>query len=101
MELPVELLHLAARTPRPYGTSEAVRLGRREPTDLDGDAHDLLLVEDHAHRILEDGLEARMEVGHRLEALLAAQERVDGVALDRPGPDDRDLDHEVVEALRA
>ena len=41
-----------------------------------------------------------MEVGHRLEALLAAQERVDGVALDRAGPDDRDLDHEVVEALR-
>ena len=42
-----------------------------------------------------------MEVGHRLEALLAAQERVDGVALDRARPDDRDLDHQVVEALRA
>ena len=41
-----------------------------------------------------------MEVGHRLEALLAAQVRVDGVALDRARPDDRDLDHEVVEVLR-
>ncbi len=97
----VELLHLAARAPRAHRPPEAVRFRRREPADLDGDPHDLLLVEDHAHRILEDGLEARMEVGHRLEALLAAQERVDGVALDRARPDDRDLDHEVVEALRA
>ena len=42
-----------------------------------------------------------MEVRHRLQPLLPPQERVDGVALDRPRPDDRDLDHEVVEALRA
>ena len=42
-----------------------------------------------------------MEVGHRLEALLPAQVRVDGVALDRAGPDDRDLHDEVVEAGRA
>ena len=41
-----------------------------------------------------------MQVRHRLQALLAAQERVDGVALDRARPDDRDLDHQVVEALR-
>ncbi len=97
----MELLHLAARAPRPHRPPEAVRLRRREATDLDGDAHDLLLVEDHAHRILEHRLEARMQVGHRLQALLATQERVDGVALDRARPDDRDLDHEVVEALRA
>ena len=100
-ELPVELLHLAARAPRPHRPPEPVRFGRGEAADLDGDPHDLLLVEDHAHRILEDRLQARMEVGHRLEALLAAQERVDGVALDRARPDDRHLDHEVVEALRA
>ena len=98
-ELLVELLHLAARAPRPHRPPEPVRFGRREAGDLDGDAHDLLLVEDHAHRILEHGLEARVEVGHRLQALLAAQERVDGVALDRARPDDRHLDDEVVEAL--
>ena len=40
-----------------------------------------------------------MEVGHRLEALLATQEWVDGVALDRPGTDDRDFHDEIVEAL--
>ena len=73
----------------------------REARDLDRDPHDLLLVEDHAHRVPEDRLEARVEVRHRLEALLPAQVRVDGVALDRAGPDDRDLDDEVVEGLRA
>ena len=41
-----------------------------------------------------------MEVGHRLETLLAAQVRVDGVALDRARPDDRHLHDEVVEAGR-
>ena len=34
-----------------------------KPGDLDGDPHDLLLVEDHAERVLEDRLEARVEVG--------------------------------------
>ena len=86
------------RAPRAHRPPEAVALRRGEAGDLDGDAHDLLLVQDHAHRILEHGLERGVQVGHRLEALAAAQERVDGVALDRSGPDDRDLDDEVVEA---
>ena len=41
-----------------------------------------------------------MEVGHRLEPLLAAQERVDGIALDGARPDDRHLHDQVVEVLR-
>ena len=41
-----------------------------------------------------------MEVGHRLEALPAAQVGVDGVALDRARPDDRDLHDQVVEVGR-
>ena len=72
---------------------------RREASDLDGDAHDLLLVEDHAHRILEHGLEAGVQVRHGLQPLLATQERVDGVALDRARPDDRHFHDEVVEGL--
>ena len=40
-----------------------------------------------------------MQVRHRLQTLLAAQERVDGVALDRARPDDRHLHDEVVEGL--
>ncbi len=96
-ELPVELLHLAARAPRPHRPPEAVQFGRGEARDLDGDPHHLLLVEDHAHRIPEHGLQARMEVGHRFEALPAAQERVDGIALDRSRPDDRHLHDKVIE----
>ena len=42
-----------------------------------------------------------MEVGHLLLALAPSQVGVDGVALDRAGPDDRHLDDEVVERLRA
>ena len=88
----------SATCPSPAG-SRPIRPGVK-PGDLDGDPHDLLLVEDHAHRVLEDRLEAGVEVGHRLQALLAAQVRVDGVALDGARPDDRDLDDEVVEVLR-
>ncbi len=99
-ELFVELLHLAAGAPRAHGSSEAVRLGGREPGHVDRDLHHLLLVEDHAERLLERRLEARMEVRHLFLALSAAQVRVDRVALDGPRPDDRDLDHEIVEVLR-
>ena len=99
-ELLVELLHLARRAPRAHRPPEPVRIGRGEAGDLDRDAHDLLLVEDHAHRVLEHRLEARVQVGHGLQALPPPEERVDGVALDRARPDDRDLDHEVVQALR-
>ena len=100
-ELAMELLHLVAGAPRAHRAPEPVRFGRAEARDLDRDAHDLLLVEDHAHRILEHRLQAGVEVGHRLQALLAAQERVDGVALDGARPDDRHLHDQVVEVLRA
>ena len=89
----------SATCPSPAGTRR--ESAGREPGDLDRDPHHLLLVEDHAHRVAEDRLEARVEVGHRLEALLPAEVRVDGVALDRARPDDRDLDDEIVEAASA
>ena len=42
-----------------------------------------------------------MQIRHRLEALLPAEIRVDGIALDRTGANDRDLDDEIVEIDRA
>ena len=99
-ELRVELLHLAGRAPRPHRPAEAVRVGRAEAGDLDGDPHDLLLVEDHAERVVQHRLQAGVEIGHGLQSLLAAQVRMNCVALDRAGPDDRDLHHQVVEARR-
>ncbi len=41
-----------------------------------------------------------MEIGDRLDSLAAAQVRMDGVALDRAGPDYRDLDDQVVQVGR-
>ena len=84
----------------PIARRNPSEIGRGEAGDLDRDPHDLLLVEDHAHRVLEHRLEARVQVGHGFQALPPPEERVDGVALDGAGPDDRDLDHEVVQALR-
>src|SRR4026207_1859621 len=95
VEALVELLHLAVRAPRAHRSPEPVALRRRKTGDLDRDPHDLLLVEDHAPRVAEDRLEARVEVGHRFEALLPPEIWMHRVALDRPWPDDRDLDDEI------
>jgi len=95
----VKLLHLLARAPGAHRPPEAVRFGRAEARHVDGDLHHLLLVQDHAEGVVEDRLEAGMEVGHALQALLAAQVRVDRVPLDGAGADDRDLHDQVVEAL--
>ena len=100
-ETGVELLHLPGRTPCAHGPAKTVRLRRAEAGDVDGDLHHLLLVEDYAERLFERRLQAGMEVADRLLALAPTEVGVDGVALDRAGPDDRHLDHEVIEVLRA
>ncbi len=99
-ELGVQLLHLTVRAPGAHRPPEAVRAGRREAGHVDRDPHDLLLVQDHAQAVAQDRLERGVQVRDRLEALLAPQVRVDGIALDRPRPDDRDLHDQVVEAGR-
>ncbi len=86
---------------RAHRLAEDVRLGGGVAAHLDGDLHHLLLVEDHAERVLKDGLEARVRVGDRLLPRAPAQVGVDRVALDRAGADDRHLDDEVLEALGA
>ena len=83
------------RPPKP------VRTPRPHPRDVHRDLDDLLLVEDHPERVLEDRLEQRMGVRHRLAALLAPYVGMDGVALDRSRTDDRHLHHQVVECLGA
>src|SRR5712692_3003480 len=73
---------------------------RRHARDPHRDLDDLLLVEDHSQRVLEDRLQQRMWIGDLLATLLSPDVRMNRIALDRPGPDDRYLDHQVVEALR-
>ena len=83
-----------------HAAPELVGLARREPRALDGDAHRLLLEERDAKRLAEHALEFRFGVVDRLLAFAPAQIRMHHVALDRPRPDDRDLDDEVVEGAR-
>ena len=99
-ELAMELLHLARRPPCAHRPTKPVRIGRREPGHRDRHLHDLFLVQDHAEGLGQDRLQAGMEVGHRFEALLAAQVWMDGVALDRSGPNDRHFNDEIVQARR-
>ncbi len=82
-ETGVQLLHLAARAPRPHRPPEPVRLARAEAGDGDRDLHDLLLVQDHAEGLAQDRLEAGVQVRDRLDPLPAAQVRMNCVALDR------------------
>ena len=77
-------------------------VGRRERA-ASHDAHDLqhLLVEDHDPvGLRQHRLEIRVRVDRRLPPLPGLQERPDHVALDRAGPEQRDVDDEVLEGLR-
>ena len=63
----------------------------------DRDLHRLLLEERHAQGLVQHLLELGLGIFDRLLALAPAQIGMDHVALDRPRPDDRDLDDDVVE----
>ena len=72
----------------------------REPGDVDGHLHQLLLEQRHTQRLAERVLQQRMQVGDRLLAVAAADVGMHRPALDGTGTDQRDLDHQVVEAAR-
>ncbi len=67
----------------------------------DGHGHQLLLEEGYAAGPLEHGDQVGVLVGDRLDAGGAAYVGVHRAALDRAGPDQRDLDGQVVELARA
>ena len=69
----------------------------REAGAFDRDPHRLLLEQRHAERLAEHLLQLRLRIVDRLLALAPAQIGMHHVALDRAGPDDRDLDDEIVE----
>src|SRR5206468_8457095 len=65
-----------------------------------GHAQQLLLKQRHAEGARENRLERRMRIPHRLAAGAAVQIRMDHLPDDGPGPDNRHLDDDVVEAGR-
>ncbi len=80
--------------------AEPVGLGGGEPGEVDRHLHQLLLEQRHAERLAERALEQRVRVGHRLGSVATADVGVDRAALDRPGADQGDLDHQVGERTR-
>jgi len=95
----LDLLHPLHRALEPHRPPQLLGLAAGEVRGHHGDAQQLLLEERHAERALEDRLERRMRITHRLLSLPPPQVGVHHLPDDRPGPDDRDLDDEIVEAL--
>ena len=92
------LLDAALATPRRHRAPQPVGLARREAGRDHRDLHHLLLEDRDAERAFEDGLHVVRRIRHGLEPAPPPQVRMDHAALDRTGPHDRDLDHEIVEA---
>ena len=82
-----------------HGAAQPVGLVGREARRDDGDLHRLFLEQRHAEGAAEHLAQFLLGEGDRLQPHLAAQIGVDHVALDRPGPHDRHLDDQVVEAV--
>ena len=90
----------AHRAAEPFGLPHAEARGRHR------DVEHLILEDDHAERLPERLAERLVldrvdEVGVDAEPLAALDVGVDGLALDRPRADERDLDGQVVEVLGA
>ena len=88
-----------------HGAAQAIGLGIGETGRGDGQLHRLFLEQRHAERLAQNlaqfiGIVARSGQIDRLLAVAAAQIGMDHVALDRARPDDRHLDHQIVEVAR-
>ena len=97
---PLEALELAVAPPRRHRAAQLIRFTGREAGGDHRQLHHLFLEDRHAERALEHLAHRLARIGDRLFLRAPAQIRMHHVALDRPGTDDRDLDHEVVELLR-
>ena len=95
-----EPAHALAGAAGAHRATQLVRVRAREPAHVHRHLHELLLEQRHAQGLLETGAQQRVEVGDLLLLLSPADVGVDGAALDGTGPDERDLDGQVVEAAR-
>ena len=94
----VEGLHAGVAALGAHGLAEPVGLSGGEPGDVDGEAHELFLEQRDAEGSCQGVLARRVEVGDLLLPVTTPDVGVDRSALDRTGPDEGDLDHQVVEA---
>ena len=94
------LLHAAMTFPRGHRPAQLIGFARRIAGRDDRQLHHLFLEQRHAERAFEHRLEILRRIIHRLLAATPAQVGMHHVALNRPGPHDRHLDHQVVEIRR-
>ena len=64
------------------------------------DLQHLFLEQRHPERAFQDRLQARIKICDLFASGAARQIRMHHVALDRPWPDDRDFDHDIVKTFR-
>ena len=101
-------VHGAEMAERRHGAAQPVGVGGRKARRHHGEAHRLLLEQRHAERppqhllqfVGRAVLRRGRGKGDVFDPLPAAQIGMHHVALDRPGPDDRHLDDEVIELAR-
>ena len=96
----LELLHPFLGALEPHRPAQFLGLAAGKPGRHHRHAQQLFLEERHPQRAREDGLERRMRIHDVFHALPPLQIGMHHLPDDRPGPDDRDFDHDVVEALR-
>ena len=92
--------HPLGRPLGPHGAAQLVGLGGGEAGAVDRQLHQLLLEQRHPQRLSQCRLHRRVVVGDRVDAVAPPDVGVHRPALDGPGPDQRDLDHQVVEHPR-
>ena len=77
-----------------------VGFGERATGEGADDLEHLLVEDDDPVGLAQDRFEVGVRVDRRLPPLPGLEERADHVALDRSGPEQRDVDDEVLEGLR-
>ena len=90
----LDLLHPPFGAHRP---PQQVRLAAGQVADGGGDLHQLLLEQRDPFGPLQHRLQRRVEVGDRFAAVRPPDVRMHRTALDGAGPDQADLDRQVVE----
>ncbi len=97
---PPKPLHPFLGTLGPHRPPQLVRLRRGKPRDIDSQLHQLLLEQRHAESLFQGTGHRRVLEVPLLQAVAAPDVRVHRTALDRARPDQRHLDHEIVELSR-
>jgi hypothetical protein len=83
-----------------HGTAKLIRLPGREARAFDRDAHGLFLKQRYPQRLAEHALKLGFGIDGLLLSLAPPQIGMHHIALDRPWPDDRHLNDEIVKGAR-